>query len=161
MKPYKQKRKIIQSRGFTLIELLATVAIMAITLTVGVPGISSIITNSRLTASANTMVSALQRARSESIKRLKIAGITPKDGSNWKNGWVLWVGSNSSSNILQTFELSRNVDVTMSSDFAPSYRPDGRINGIAGSFTFSSDTDSRTVTIGNTGRVQVINPQKS
>ena len=107
------------------------------------------------------MVSALQRARSEAIKHLKIVGVAPKDGSNWKNGWILWVDSNSSSNIVQTFEPPRKVDVTMSSDFIPSYRPDGRINGIAGSFTFSSDTDSRTVTIGNTGRVQVKNPQNS
>ena len=118
------------------------------------------ITNSRLTASANTMVSALQRARSESIKQLKIVGIAPKDGSNWQNGWVLWVGSNSTSNIVQNYDAFNNVTITVSSNFTPSYRPDGRINGIAGSFTFTRDKDSRTVTIGNSGRIQVTTSQK-
>ena len=72
------KGKFILSQGFTLIELLVVIAIMAITLTIGIPGFNSMITNSRLTASANTMVSALQRARSESIKQLKIVGIAPE-----------------------------------------------------------------------------------
>lgn len=56
------------AQGFTLLELMAVVAVIAITLTLGVPSFISIINGNRLTAQANELVAALQIARSEAIR---------------------------------------------------------------------------------------------
>ena len=68
--------------GFTLIELLVVVAIISITLAIGFPSFQSIITNSRLTTAANSMVSALQFARSEALKQHK-AVVIRKKTTDW------------------------------------------------------------------------------
>lgn len=57
------------SRGFTLIELLVTLSIAAVLLAVAVPNFITFIQNNRLTSQANDLVSMLNYARSEAIKR--------------------------------------------------------------------------------------------
>ena len=56
-------------RGFTLIELMVTLAVAAILLAVGVPGLRNILLSNRLATTANDVVVALNLARSEAIKR--------------------------------------------------------------------------------------------
>lgn len=55
--------------GFTLVELMVTVAIAAILLGVGVPSFRTLIENNRIAAASNDVVTALQYARSEAVKR--------------------------------------------------------------------------------------------
>lgn len=55
--------------GFTLIELLVTLAVAAILLAIGVPGLRNILLTNRLATTANEVVAALNLARSEAIKR--------------------------------------------------------------------------------------------
>jgi type IV fimbrial biogenesis protein FimT len=56
-------------RGFTLIELLVTISIMAILLGIGVPSFRGMIEANRLSSASNDLLSGLQFARSEAIKR--------------------------------------------------------------------------------------------
>ena len=56
-------------RGFTLIELMVTIAVVAILTTVAVPGFRDLIRNNRVTTQTNEVVSALNFARTEAIKR--------------------------------------------------------------------------------------------
>ena len=56
-------------RGFTLLELMVTVAVAAILATVAVPGFRDLIQNNRVTTQTNELVTALNFARTEAVKR--------------------------------------------------------------------------------------------
>lgn len=59
----------MKSAGFTLIELLVTIAVMTIVATVAVPGFQGMLASNRLAADYNVVLSGLNQARSEAIKR--------------------------------------------------------------------------------------------
>ena len=56
-------------RGFTLLELMVAIAVLAILATVGVPSFRELIQNNRVVTQTNELVSALNFARTEAIKR--------------------------------------------------------------------------------------------
>jgi type IV fimbrial biogenesis protein FimT len=56
-------------RGFTLLELMVTLAVLAVLITVGIPAFGDMVRNNRVTAQTNELVSALNIARSEAVKR--------------------------------------------------------------------------------------------
>jgi type IV fimbrial biogenesis protein FimT len=56
-------------RGFTLLELMVTVSVLAILLTLGIPAFGDMVRNNRVTAQTNQLVSAINTARSEAVKR--------------------------------------------------------------------------------------------
>lgn len=56
-------------RGFTLLELMVTVAVLAILLTVGIPGFGDLVRNNRVTAQTNQLITAINIARTEAVKR--------------------------------------------------------------------------------------------
>jgi type IV fimbrial biogenesis protein FimT len=79
-----------RQQGFTLVELIVALAIVAIVLTLGVPGFNDLIRNNRMTAQVNQVVSALALARSEAVKRGASVDVsTTSGGANWKNGWTV------------------------------------------------------------------------
>ncbi|MCB1773872.1 MAG: GspH/FimT family pseudopilin [Gammaproteobacteria bacterium] len=55
--------------GLTLVELMVTLAVIIILLAVGMPMFTGVVGSNRATAEANALVSALQLARSEAVKR--------------------------------------------------------------------------------------------
>lgn len=80
--------------GFTLIELLVTIAILAILLGIGVPSFRSMVESNRIRTVSNDLVSALQLARSEAVKRgVPITLCSSNDQAScsgaWANGWVV------------------------------------------------------------------------
>lgn len=76
--------------GFTLIELMVTVAIAGVVLGIGIPSFNEAIRNSRLTTSANELITALNLAKSEAIKRGEHV-VVRKTGAQWENGWQVFV----------------------------------------------------------------------
>ena len=62
-------RRHSRSRGFTIIELLVTVAVLGIVLMLGLPNISAWLQNTQIRNSADAMVSGLQLARAEALRR--------------------------------------------------------------------------------------------
>ena len=64
--------------GFTLIEVIITLVVVSILIAVGVPGLSSIMANSRATAHTNDLVTALSFSRNESVKRGTIVAVCAK-----------------------------------------------------------------------------------
>jgi type IV fimbrial biogenesis protein FimT len=58
-----------RSAGFTLIELMFTVVVLAVLLGIGVPNFRDFVRNGRMTAAANDLLTDINLARSEAVKR--------------------------------------------------------------------------------------------
>jgi type IV fimbrial biogenesis protein FimT len=84
--------------GFTLIELMVTIAIAVILITSAVPGFQSFIQNNRLSTTTHQLVTSLNLARSEAVKRGKQVTVCKSDNSStctnangWDQGWIVFV----------------------------------------------------------------------
>ncbi|KPQ01849.1 GspH/FimT family pseudopilin [Marinobacter sp. HL-58] len=77
--------------GFTLIELMVTLVVLGILLGVGVPSFNSVIENNRVTTQANSLLGAINLARSEAVKRSAEVSIQSENGG-FENGWCVIVG---------------------------------------------------------------------
>ena len=72
-------------RGFTLLELMVTVAVVAILATVGVPSFRDLIQNNRVTTQTNELVTALNFARTEAVKRARaVEVVIDQTDSGWE-----------------------------------------------------------------------------
>lgn len=74
----------IQS-GITLVELIIVLAVLSITLGIGIPGMNSYLDNNRLRGATSQFYSDVQYARSESIKRN--TNISVSISSNGGDAW--------------------------------------------------------------------------
>lgn len=83
----------MRERGLTLLELLITLAILAVLLTIGLPGFSTVIQNNRLAANTEELRSAIQLARATAVGRNQ--RVTLRNLGNWESGWVAFVDDNS------------------------------------------------------------------
>ena len=85
-----------KQQGFTLIELMVTLALVAILVTIGIPGFSNIIRDNRLVTGTNDLVTSMSLARSEAIRRgvpvTVCASNTGTDctASAWNQGWIVF-----------------------------------------------------------------------
>jgi type IV fimbrial biogenesis protein FimT len=80
--------------GLTLIELLITIAVAAILVGLAAPNFREMIQANRMASHANEMVSSLNLARSEAIKRsvqVRMSATTPGATNEWGKGWTVWV----------------------------------------------------------------------
>jgi type IV fimbrial biogenesis protein FimT len=85
-----------RSAGFTLLELLMTIVIAGVLLTLAVPSFIDTIRNNRILASANNLISGVNTARAEAIRRSRMVSICPSaDGAScstdWSAGWMVYV----------------------------------------------------------------------
>ncbi|MBG6075502.1 GspH/FimT family pseudopilin [Polaromonas sp. CG_9.11] len=99
--------------GFTLIELMVTLAIGVILTMVAIPSMTTYKRNAELTSATNTLLSAINAARGEAMKRGMNAMVLPVDGTNWSSGWVVFVDTDRS----QTY--SNNIDSTILAQGSP------------------------------------------
>jgi type IV fimbrial biogenesis protein FimT len=93
-------------RGFTLIELIVGLALVLILLTLAVPSFKDLIQSNRLMTAVDDLLSALQLARSEAIKRgIRITLCKSADGAScavnggYDQGWVVFADSNNNAAI--------------------------------------------------------------
>ena len=91
-----------REKGFTLIELLITIVVASILLATGVPSIMQMIKNNRVTTQANKLVTAIQLARNEAVKRGTRTTLCAANANldncssstNWTNGWIVFSNLN-------------------------------------------------------------------
>ncbi|GAB4292566.1 MAG: type IVa pilus pseudopilin TppE [Thiohalomonadaceae bacterium] len=75
-----------KNAGFSLIELIITVAVAATVMWFAIPNLNELVRNNRMVAQVNDVVTALNFARSEAIKRGSQVQIVAAGGS-WASGW--------------------------------------------------------------------------
>lgn len=100
--------------GFTLIELMVTLAVLAILLSLAVPGFQSFVQNSRATTLANQLTSSIHLARSEAVRRGMVVSVC---ADVWTDGWRVEIGSDcdaTGDNILRTWEARPTGSVIQS-----------------------------------------------
>lgn len=120
---------IKKSAGFTLIELMVTVAIAAVMLMVVGPNLSAFKRNAELTSATNTLVGAINAARTEAMKRGMSSLIVPtNNGSSWNDGWIVFVDNNRT----QSYDSAADVTVLVQTALQSYFSVSGN-NSAAGS----------------------------
>jgi len=150
-------------KGFTLIELLITIAIVGIVVSIGVPSFTATIRNSRLTTNVNELVTSLNIARSEAIKRGQPVTVAKTD-TEWEEGWNIFTDLNGDGGIdvgdgdtvLKLYKTLPNQYTLRASGINRiTYRPTG-ISG-NGSFVLCDNSDANNTPEAHTSRVVIIN----
>src|SRR6476620_6352993 len=84
------------SSGFTLVELLVALASTGLLLGLGSPGVGSWLAEQQLQERADALLHALDRARSEAVKRGSrvhvcpaASGACPGNAAAWEGGWTI------------------------------------------------------------------------
>ncbi len=152
-------------KGFTLIELLVTIAIAGIVATVGIPSFTQSIRSSRLTTNINELVTAVNLARSEAVKRNQSVSII-RTGANWEDGWDVITDADEDGTVdVGTDEILRTYGarpggftLRATSNIAGrlTYRSSG-LSDKAGSFVLCDNSDANNVPEANTSRLAIVN----
>lgn len=92
-------------RGFTLIELLTTITVLAITLSIAVPGFTELMRSNRAQSQSSAIAAAFNLARSEAVKRGAPISVVASGAGTWAQGWRVGLDSNNDSDFADTGEL--------------------------------------------------------
>ena len=170
------RNQLEHSPGFTLMELMVTISIAGILLGVAIPSFTSIISSNRLTTYANELVTALNLARSEAIKRGQHV-VVRKTEPDWEDGWQVFVDIDRSTtakeNVLDASDIVLRVYSKLPDSYTLRgnssftnfirYQPDGSGNA-GGSFVLCDISDgnnipekntSKLITVSSSGRVHM------
>ncbi len=91
--------------GFTLIELMVSTIILIIIVSVGVPGLRSLLTKHNIQSSGMLFAKSIQFARTEAIKKGVNIDVTPVSNStDWSLGWEVVDSTTPDAPPIRTFE---------------------------------------------------------
>lgn len=96
----RQNKPFVRFSGFTLIELVVTLAVVAVLSLIVAPSFRGTIQNSRITGLTNDLLSDINVARTEAVKRVVNVGIcmsasgTTCDGSSWTGRRIIFIDAN-------------------------------------------------------------------
>ncbi len=114
--------------GVTLIELMVTLSVVAIMLTIAIPGFVETMASNRMTGVVTDLMGTINFARSEAVKRgTSVSVCRSSNGSSctgtWTEGWIVFVDNDADG----TVDTSGVVDEIL------------KINGaLGGNYTLSS-----------------------
>lgn len=118
--------------GFTVVELMTTLTVALLLLVIGVPSVSTLLANNQMVATTNDLVTHLQYARSESVKRqMPVSVCSSGDGlicagsSEWGVGWIVFTDDSGTAG---SFDGSDQL--------LRSFQPTGSFVSIAANYNF-------------------------
>jgi len=153
--------------GFTLVELIVVLAIMAILSAIALPAFTDFTNSSRRTSVITLLVSDLNQARAEAIKRNRRAlvcvqnagGTACGTGTNWQNGWLVCADEDSDGDCATADIISRRpaLDSRLTlTGSAAVMRFNASGSGVAGTLTVNGTWTGavpRVITVAATGRI--------
>lgn len=125
-------RTSCRARGYTLVELVMVMAVLAVLVGIGVPGLRGLILTQRIKNASFDVFSTLTFARSAAITRNGTVTIAPVSG-NWSNGWTI---SEAGGTVIRRQDALSNV--TISGPAAVSYNAMGRLNSAVSAFSLNA-----------------------
>jgi len=170
MKTRHGRRKAIE--GLTLPELLITIGLVAILVGSGVPAMGDLIARNRMTASVNTLLSHLQLARSEAVKRGTTVRVCPSTdgetctgGQIWHDGYIVTRDGSDAAALIRSEPAgnSRAIRITANRNIV-TYQADGTAGGsnmtivLCDQRADSIGSDHRRVILSNVGRARTETP---
>ena len=94
-------------RGFTLIELLVSLTLVGILLAIGVPSLGRLMAANRMSMQTNAVVTMLNLARAEAIRRGQAVTVRAESGSaDFAGGWKMFTDENADGAIPSTATAS-------------------------------------------------------
>lgn len=163
--------KNLMAPAYTLIEVLVTVAVMAVTLTIGVPSFRQLIQNNQMTSHVNELAADINFARSEALKRGAPVSICKRNAvasacdtsAAWMAGWIIFADADSDGVIDTGDEILRihdslsglqelNFTLNKITFDGSAFSTD------AGTFTFCDDrgpTKAKGLVLSNPGRLRI------
>lgn len=164
-----------KTRGFTILELMITLAVVAVLVSVGVPGFRAVIMDNRLVSQANLMVTSISVARSSAVKYQRNATVcsstdfdaavpTCAASTDWSTGWIVWVDKDrdaaTDAGEIISVHGPLNATSSLSSTANTSFTYDARGFGLAGADDLMLCDDrtgetGRRIRINATGRTNV------
>jgi type IV fimbrial biogenesis protein FimT len=165
-------------RGFTLIELIFTTAVIGMLCAISLPALGSLTQRSQSRAANDTLVTALNLARSSAVNRGSEIVLCPSadqkhcdDGIWWQQGWIVFhdLDRNGTRNgdeaILSVVQAQHDMAIASSvgRDHLI-YRSDGSATGTNLTFTLCDRRGSAhasTIVVSNSGRPRQGTPTKA
>lgn len=155
-----------------MVELMVVLAIAAILATIAAPSFTSTLRSNQITTQANELVSTLQLARSEAVKRAQRVTICVSSdqatctGTNWASGWIVFndinndMIFNAGDTLIKVQGAMAGNNTLTSAGFTSAttvqYLPTG-FAAAAGAFQLQqSATCSRTINVMATGRIGMV-----
>jgi type IV fimbrial biogenesis protein FimT len=153
-----------KSGGFTLVELFIALAVAAVLLTLAAPAFLDTIARARLDSATSGMVGAINLARSEAVKRARVATLCSRsedddgnpvcgDDDDWADGWIVLAAG--LADPVRVGDPTNDIIVDTEVEEI-SFEATGRRGGGAGDLAFclSGRADTvRRITVGPLGRV--------
>lgn len=155
----KNNRLSNKNKGFTLVELMIVLAIGSILMSMAIPSFTSTIKNNRLTTQANELISSLNYARSEAIRRgASVTLNSTSTNTNWHSGWTIDDNTTATIRNHEAFDGNSTL-VAGGSVNSVTYLGTGFISGSSTiTYTLCDDRTGetgRTISISLTGRPSV------
>lgn len=149
-------------KGFTLFELLVTLSIMAILMTLSVPGFRSLVEANKLDKVRDDLFADMVLARSEALARNKpvtvCATLNPaatdpecSNSDSWTTGWIVFIDTDQDAVVDPEVDADSNaIPETTADEYIRIYR--GRDTGLSISWKAFSGTD-HTILFDRLGRM--------